>query len=52
MPIILINANNAKKLNNARGVTYWSFRKISKGISIISENTEMKENYEKSVLSL
>jgi len=52
MPIMLINANNAKKLNNARGVTYWSFRKISKDIRIISENTEIKENYEKSVLSL
>jgi len=41
-----------KKLNNARGVTYWGFRKISKDIRIISENTEIKENYEKSVLSL
>ena len=41
-----------KKLNNARGVTYWGFRKISKDIRIISENTEMKENYGKSVLSL
>ena len=41
-----------KKLNNARGVTYWSIRKISKGIRIISENTEMKENYGKSALSL
>ena len=52
MPIILINANNAKKLNNARVITYWGFRKVSKGIRIISKNTEMKENYEKSVLSL
>ena len=41
-----------KKLNNARGVTYWGFRKISKGIRVISENTEMKGNYGKSALSL
>lgn len=46
------NARSTQKLNNAKGVTYWNFRKISKSISIISENTEMKENYEKSVLSL
>ena len=48
----LNNARNTQKLNNARVVTYWGFRKISKGIRTISENTEMKENYGKSVLSL
>ena len=46
------NARNTQKLNNARGVTYWGFRKMSKGIRIISENTKMKGNYEKSALSL
>jgi len=32
------NARNTQKLNNARVVTYWGFRKISKGIGIISSS--------------